>query len=148
MSSKYLYPLLTGLGMAGAVYLVETVMLSAGLHGESTFLDDALLGIFAAVAMFFLLRHRDTQRELVRQKQYAAVIADLNHHIRNALQVIVYRTELGLHGVPELQDIRDSVNRIDWALREILPLGTGSPGTAKHVKVVAPQSGPPGPQAG
>lgn len=148
MSTKYLYPLLAGLGMSGAVYLVEAILASAGMHGEKTFLDDALLGIFSALAVFFLLQQRDTQRELRRQKQYAAVIADLNHHIRNAMQVIVYRSELGVHDVPELQEIRDAVNRIDWALREILPRGARNSETAEHGKVVASQSKPSDPQIG
>ncbi len=142
MSSKYLYPLLAGLGMSGAVYLVEAILASAGMHGEKTFLDDALLGIFAALAVFFLLQQRDTRRELTRQKQNAAVIAELNHHIRNAMQVIVSRAELGFHDVPELQQVKDAVNRIDWALREILPRGAGSPDAAEHGHV-ASQSEPP-----
>ncbi len=148
MLNKYIYPLLSGLGMFIAVYLVEGGMASAGLHAEKTFLDDALLGIFAAVAMFFLLQQRDTQRELMRQKQYAAIIADLNHHIRNAMQVIVYRAELDSHGIPEHQQIRDAVNRIDWALREILPRGTESPETAKPGEAAGSQIKPPRPQTG
>lgn len=148
-NGKYLYALLGGLGMAGAVYLVEAGLASAGMHAETTFLDDALLGIFTAVVVLFILWHRDTQRKLSRQKQYASVIADLNHHIRNALQVIVYRTELDLHGVPELQEIRNAVDRIDWALREILPHGAESsaPETAEDCKVTELQGEPPAPQA-
>jgi len=132
------------------VYLIETGLARAGMHGESTFLDDALMGIFAAVGLFFLLQQRDAERELNRQKQYASIIADLNHHIRNALQVIVYRTERDLPGMPELQDIRDAVTRIDWALREILPRGEASSGpqTVKPAKVVASQSEPPAPPMG
>src|ERR1035441_2227779 len=115
MANKYLHSLLGGLATFGAVYLVETVLARAGMRGENTLIDDALLGIFAALAVFFLLRHRDAEREADRKKHYASVIADLNHHIRNALQVIVYRTELGFKGFPELQEIREAVNRIDWA---------------------------------
>lgn len=147
MSNKYIYPLLAGLGMFAAVYLVDAGLASAGLHAEKTFLDDALLGLFAALAMFFVLQQRDTRRELARQKQYAAIIADLNHHIRNAMQVILYRAELDSHSIPEHQEIRDALNRIDWALREILPRGTESPETAEHGKV-ASQDKRPRPQIG
>jgi hypothetical protein len=47
------------------------------------------------------------------------VIADMNHHVRNALQVISLTT----HGndKEEIGVIRESVNRIQWALRELLP---------------------------
>lgn len=127
MASKYLHSLLGGLATSGAVYLVEATLARAGIQGEKTLLDDALLGIFAALAVFFLLSHRDAERELSRQKECASVIAELNHHIRNALQVIVSRTELSFNN-PELQEIRNAVNRIDWALREILPRSIGNSG--------------------
>jgi hypothetical protein len=50
-------------------------------------------------------------------------IAELNHHIRNALQVIKF---WGAQHRPaldamQLQLINDSVDRIEWALREVLP---------------------------
>jgi hypothetical protein len=145
MSNKYLCSLLGGLATSVAVFLVEAGLARAGMHGDTTFFDDALMGIFAALALFFLLRHRDMERELVRQKQYASVIADLNHHIRNALQVIVCRTELDIHGIPEIQGMREAVHRIDWALREILPSRAASPGpgTAMHGEVAASPSEPP-----
>jgi hypothetical protein len=50
-------------------------------------------------------------------------IAELNHHIRNALQVIKFlggQKRSGLDDV-QLQLINDSVDRIEWALREVLP---------------------------
>jgi hypothetical protein len=44
----------------------------------------------------------------------------MNHHVRNALNVIV--TSVYVHGYDKpLNEIQVSVNRIDWALREILP---------------------------
>jgi hypothetical protein len=48
----------------------------------------------------------------------------MNHHIRNALQVIVARASLDQQAKPELRQIDDAVARIDWALREILPRST------------------------
>jgi hypothetical protein len=57
------------------------------------------------------------RREYVRHK--VEVIADMNHHVRNALQIISLTT----HGKDkqEIGAIRESVNRIQWALRELLP---------------------------
>ncbi len=44
----------------------------------------------------------------------------MNHHVRNALQVITY--SVYRQGSSEqVTEIQDAVNRIDWALREILP---------------------------
>jgi len=123
MKTNYLHSFLAGLAMFGAVYLVEHGLSQAGVLGSGTVLDDVLLGLFAAIGVFFLLRHLDTVRELRRRQHYALIIAELNHHVRNALQVIISRADVAIHGVTELEDIFSAVNRIDWALREILPRG-------------------------
>lgn len=123
MSNNYILSVLAGLGMFGAVFLVEHVFSAAGVAASGTLIDDALLGIFAGLCLFFLLRHVDTARELRRRQQYAVVISELNHHVRNALQVIITRADLTVHSLPELEDIVSAVNRIEWALREILPRG-------------------------
>jgi hypothetical protein len=49
-------------------------------------------------------------------------IADINHHIRNALQVIIYHA----HSEPERREkgiaaVDAAVTRIEWVLREVLP---------------------------
>jgi len=123
MKTNYLHSFLAGLAMFGAVFLVEHGLSEAGIVGSGTVLDDVLLGLFAAIGLFFLLRHLDTVRELRRRQHYALIIAELNHHVRNALQVIVYRADVAIHGMAELDDIFNAVDRIDWALREILPRG-------------------------
>lgn len=47
-------------------------------------------------------------------------IADMNHHIRNALQTI----QLSAYSTKDQQaigEISEAVERIQWALREVLP---------------------------
>jgi hypothetical protein len=73
-------------------------------------------------------------------------IAELNHHIRNALQVIKFlggQKRAGLDAM-QLQLINDSADRIEWALREVLPrypIGTmSSPVSEAQVDVVGPVS--------
>ena len=48
------------------------------------------------------------------------VIAEMNHHIRNALSPISLLLD-GTENQPLNQVMSDAVERIDWALREILP---------------------------
>jgi hypothetical protein len=105
--------------MMVAVDLVDRWFVAVGLHAETTRIDDLLLGLVAAALVFLIQRQQD--RELRRQRQSAAVIEQMNHHIRNALQVIVARASLDHEAKPELQQINEAVARIDWALREILP---------------------------
>ena len=48
------------------------------------------------------------------------MIRMMNHHVRNSLQVISFATS-----VPQQEEVarkvRDAVERIEWALREVLP---------------------------
>jgi hypothetical protein len=116
-------PTLSGLAMMVAVDLVDKWFVTLGLHAETTRIDDVLLGLVAAALVALIQRQQE--RELRRQLQSAAVIEQMNHHIRNALQVIVARASLDQESKPELQQINDAVARIDWALREILPRSGG-----------------------
>jgi two-component sensor histidine kinase len=53
-------------------------------------------------------------------RQRLEVIAEMNHHVRNALQVISLSTYSSADQ-KQLAAIKESVNRIQWALREVLP---------------------------
>ena len=98
-------------------------VLGAGLQGilqqrsitrTSIYLDDLVLGVLAGL-MAFAYEHRRS-REL---RQKLAVVSAMNHHVRNALQTISYvpYTEQA----KQMLLIQQSVNRIQWALQEILP---------------------------
>ena len=60
--------------------------------------------------------YRARQRTLARLQ----VIAELNHHVRNALEVISLSAYI-TRDEEAIRRITEGVNRIDWALREILP---------------------------
>ena len=99
--------------------LVEAFLRQESIRGWVLWIDNIAAALLLGLVVFLYERRRE--RELLSKLQ---VIELMNHHVRNALQPIMY--------VPYSQDqqlqlntIRDAVNRIDWALREILP---GSPG--------------------
>jgi light-regulated signal transduction histidine kinase (bacteriophytochrome) len=48
------------------------------------------------------------------------IIAEMNHHIRNALQPILYSAYLK-EQTQQIRMIEQGTERIQWALREILP---------------------------
>jgi hypothetical protein len=84
-------------------------------------LSNSITGLFAGVLFYQIVREEKVHRELMRARM--KTIAELNHHIRNALQVIKF---WGAQHRPaldamQLQLIDDSVDRIEWALREVLP---------------------------
>ena len=88
-----------------------------GRHGERMMaegLSALIIGCLAA-ALFRITTERK-QLTVARLQ----VISEMNHHIRNALTAI----SLSAHLIPNQQSVRviqESVDRIEWTLREILP---------------------------
>jgi hypothetical protein len=80
--------------------------------------SNGLTGIVAGFLFYNLGNNERLRRNLMRER--LATIADMNHHIRNALQVITYATATG-KSAQSVELIRSSVERIEWALREVLP---------------------------
>jgi len=84
-------------------------------------ISNTITGLFAAGLFHQMAREERANRELLRERM--KTIAELNHHIRNALQVIKFwgaQQRPSLDAM-QLQLINDSVDRIEWALREVLP---------------------------
>ena len=94
-----------------------------------------------------------------KARQYALarlqVIAELNHHVRNALEVISLSAYI-TRDEEAIRRIMEGVNRIDWALREILPresfpidpgepppTPSTSPGNGTTVETAQGKSDPP-----
>jgi signal transduction histidine kinase len=80
--------------------------------------SDALAALIAGALVFRLLQYERDRRRHLRQR--LEVIAEMNHHVRNALQVISLSTYSSADQ-QHLAAIKESVNRIQWALKEILP---------------------------
>jgi hypothetical protein len=99
------------------LFLVVTDQLSAyyGLAESQRILDDSCGGIIAGLLIYRLEYNR---AKYLNEK--LKTIELMNHHVRNALQVIVDSAYLHGHA-QQLDEIQMSVKRIDWALREILP---------------------------
>ncbi len=72
--------------------------------------------------LYTLLRYENDRRAANIQR--FRVVAECNHHIRNALQVLIYsrdgHTEEGSLGIGRRQ-IADAVNRIELTLSEVFP---------------------------
>jgi hypothetical protein len=94
--------------------LLEGFLNQHGISGKSIYIDDVVLGALAGLVVFGYEHRRSKD-----MAQKLAVISAMNHHVRNALQTISYvpYTEQA----KQILLIQESVNRIQWALREILP---------------------------
>jgi hypothetical protein len=92
--------------------IADQLSLNLRLDGWQRLLDD-LVGGLVAGSIFYLHEYRRLRR---LQKQLL-VIDLMNHHIRNALQPIMF---VAYQDRPRMKLIQGCVNRIDWALREVL----------------------------
>ena len=104
-------------GLIVLLFLVLADQLSVhyGLKESQRVVDD-FCG--ATIAGLFVYRYERGRAKYLREK--LKTIELMNHHVRNAMQVIV--DSVYVHGHAEqLAEIQNSVKRIDWALREILP---------------------------
>ncbi len=98
-------------------------------------LSNMITGLIAGALFYQFATAERNRREFLRERMQT--IAELNHHIRNALQVIKFWGAQHQNcALDEMQIhlMRDSVDRIEWALREVLPKyplnGGGAPGQA------------------
>jgi hypothetical protein len=80
--------------------------------------SDAVSALICGFVFMLFLRLYRQQRAMLRQR--VEVIANMNHHVRNALQVIEFNS-YSTSDQENLGAIKSSVNRIQWALRELLP---------------------------
>jgi len=81
--------------------------------------SDALAALLAGVLFYKILDAGRRRRKLILQR--LETIDQMNHHIRNALQVISFSVHANQEHAREVADIDRAVNRVQWALREILP---------------------------
>jgi hypothetical protein len=101
--------------VSGFLIAADQLSIRWGLDGWQRVVDDLLGGLIAAAIFHFYERHR-----LRRLSKQLHVIDLMNHHIRNALQPLMFApNESG--GKAHVKLVEDCVRRIDWALREVLP---------------------------
>jgi len=132
--------------LVGAVVFVvghfSDLLMQAG-HPRLAMLDDLL---FAVLTVAGVVVYDQWRRRQIRDK--LKVVSEMNHHVRNQLQIIQYSAyATGDH--EHFNRMQESVARIDWALREILgkPAENGSaPQPSQSTpSVPLPRSRPPRP---
>ena len=97
----------------------DDVLLKEGVRRlDIMALSNGLTGIAAGLIYFQITRIERERRATTQQR--LRTIAEMNHHIRNALQVIAYASA-ATDKTRSMELISQSVERIEWALREVLP---------------------------
>ncbi len=107
--------ILIGFGFFVLGSISEVWVQQHSYNHTTAIITDSLLGI--AVGLVVLYYERRQQRNIIRKLE---VIRLMNHHVRNSLQVISFAASVPQQEALEAE-IRDAVERIEWALREVLP---------------------------
>lgn len=83
-------------------------------------LSNALTGLVAGI-LYLEVRVRAQDRQRLLEERLLKV-AEMNHHVRNALQVVsFYRYQITDPEASRL--LQESIKRIEWTLEEVLPRG-------------------------
>jgi hypothetical protein len=114
-----------GFGIFVLGVTLRTLLDKWGVTGVTAAIDDLLIGLLAGLLVFAYERH---QHKLILEKM--RVIAEMNHHVRNALQPIMYSPYLK-EQAEQVKIIQEGTRRIEWALREVLPGEDPAPSSAK-----------------
>ena len=109
--------------VAVSSYVLEVRLHRNGIPSRDLILLSSFLVGLVAGALVYFLSVRERQRRAYVDCRLR-VIAEMNHHVRNALQVITFYSRKG-----EKQEVGvvEAVERIQWALREVLPQLPESP---------------------
>ena len=109
-----------GFGIGVAVFLLTAVLESSlrtlGIRGIWEWADNGI-GALVAGTIVYLYERRIRRSQLARLR----VIAEMNDHIRNALQPILLVAGEAVPRDQQLKVIRESVDHIQWALTDVLP---------------------------
>ena len=116
-------------GLGSGIFLLgvtlRTLLDSWGVTGVAAAIDDMLIGLIAGLLVFAYERR---QHKILHEK--VRVISEMNHHVRNALQPIIYSPYLK-EQAEQVRIIQEGTRRIEWALREVLPGEDTAPPNAK-----------------
>lgn len=114
--------------------LVDWFMYNARFRPYRVMLgSDAIAAILVALVTYKLLQNSRKRRALVRR--YLEIIAESNHHIRNALELIQFSAQT-THDQKITEQISMGIDRIEWVLRELL----GNKGLEEASETTSPSS--------
>lgn len=123
MVRRAAYSFLLGFGIFLLGLALRTILDKMDVSGVTAIMDDVITGIVAGLMVFAYERH---QHKLMLDRM--RIIAEMNHHVRNALQPMLYSPFLK-EQAEQMRIIQEGTHRIEWALREVLP-GEAEPDSA------------------
>jgi hypothetical protein len=109
---------LVGALLFGVSLLANWVLFWLKIPVVSTIANNVVIGICGAVAAYIWVRYEAERQARAREKMI--LIAELNHHIRNAVTLLGQSAALA-DGPDKLRLIDEAVDRLDRVLTELVP---------------------------
>jgi hypothetical protein len=112
--------LVAGLTLFTITYVADAVLYYLGIAAAETILDDAAIAITGAAMLIFFLVQSSKNQIVARAKERAIMVAEINHHMRNAitpLALIMASPDAG----ERLRILDIATDRMDHVLTELLP---------------------------
>jgi hypothetical protein len=125
LKARAMYSFGLGFGIFVLGVALRTLLDNWSVTGVTAVIDDLLIGLLAGLLVFAYERHR---HKVILEKM--RMIAEMNHHVRNALQPIIYSPYLR-EQAEQVKIIQEGIHRIEWALREVLPGDESAPSSQR-----------------
>jgi hypothetical protein len=101
-------------------YAADAVLSYMHIAAAETILDDATIAVAGAVILIFFLVQSHKNQIVARAKERAIIVAEVNHHIRNAMTPLAL--VMASQDTGERLRILDMANdRVDYVLTDLLP---------------------------
>ncbi len=110
--------MLVGALLFGVSYLADWVLFWLRIPEVSTIANKVVIGVCAAVTAYIWARYEAERQARAREKMI--LVAELNHHIRNAVTLLGQSAVLE-DGPDKLRLMDEAVDRIDRVLTELVP---------------------------
>jgi len=101
-------------------YAADAVLFAMNIPAAATLANNIAIAIAGATVVLLFLRSRHEREIIARAKERAIIIAEMNHHIRNAMTPLV----LGVSSDDineRLRTLDQATDRVDHVLTELLP---------------------------
>jgi hypothetical protein len=109
-----------GAVLFGVSYAADAILFAMNIPAAATLANNIVIAIAGAAVVLLFLRSRHEREIIARAKERAIIIAEMNHHIRNAMTPLV----LGMSSDDineRLRTLDQATDRVDHVLTDLLP---------------------------
>jgi hypothetical protein len=109
-----------GVVLFAVSYAADAILYMVKIPAALTVTDNIAIAAVGAAVVLIFVYHRHEQEVVARAKERAIIVAEMNHHIRNAMTPLV----LGLSSEDvneRMRTLDQATDRVDHVLTHLLP---------------------------